>query len=102
MKEIIQFSFSNSLTTILKECKYSITCKWLATFSLVSHGTFIKSSIFLGPASAKHKLCVINNFMDERYDDGYINTKIKLGSHTFIHLGIMLAMLRFKHNKWIY
>jgi len=28
------------------------TCRWLATFSLVSPSTFIRSSIFLGTASA--------------------------------------------------
>lgn len=54
---------------ILKKLNSNITCKWLATFSLLSHGTFIKSSIFLGPTSAKQNSLVTNNFMCERYDD---------------------------------
>lgn len=32
-----------------------ITCKWLATFSLVSPGTPMISTIFLGTASAENK-----------------------------------------------
>ena len=38
-----------------KEGAGKCTCKWLATFSLVSPSTFITSRIFFGNASAKER-----------------------------------------------